>query len=208
MDCPYCHQPLAEATPVCPSCGFHGEALRKWLGEIPRLHAGLNDLAGVLDRGQQARIEAARRHFQHRFPQCDFHFVLGTFDPKVPLPVMAFALFNFGKVSAPNRQGGLNRDLLLVTDIEALRSHLAVGYGLEPFVPEARLVEMLEAAGPSLRDRDAVAAVQTILGKWTVLLADLLDGLRRQFGLPRSNEISVPPDMPLAQVRARRRNPY
>ena len=208
MDCPYCHHPLAESAAVCPSCGFHGEALRQWLGEIPRLQPGLNDLAGVLDRRQGARIESARRHFQHRFPQCDFHFVLGVFDPKVSLPVMAFALFNFGKVSTPNRQGGLNRDLLLVTDIGALRSHLAVGYGLEPFVPQARLVEVLEAASPSLRARDAAAAVEIVLGKWGALLAELMEGLRRQFGLARAGEISVPLDMPLANVRLRHRNPY
>ena len=208
MDCPYCHHSLAEATAVCPSCGFHGEALRQWLGEIPRLHAGLNDLAGVLDTRQADRIESARRHFQQRFPQCDFHFVLGSFDPKVPLPVMAFALFNFGKVSSPNRQGGLNRDLLLLTDIEALRSHLAVGYGLEPFVPPVRLAEVLGAAGPALRSRDAATAAEMVLEKWTAVLTQLLDGLRRQFGLPRSNEIAVPLDLPLVNVRQRRRNPY
>ena len=135
MDCPYCRHPLVETSAACPSCGFQAAALERWLGPAPHLSGGLNDLMGVLDKKQSARIEAARHHFVQRFPQCDFHFVLGGFDPQVPLAVMAFAFFNFSRLSAPNRNGGANRDLLLLTDSAAETSHLAVGYGLEPLVP-------------------------------------------------------------------------
>lgn len=205
LRCPYCHRPVTVQAASCSSCGFSADALVKWLGPLPGLQAGINDLTETLTKRDLRRMDRARSAFQRDFPQCDLHFILGRFDPEVPLPCLTFAFMNFGVPAADDRRGGANRGLLLTTDLRSARSRLDLAYGLEHLVGERDLRNCLNASVPTLRDGQFAHGFEVLVAAWSRVLRRVAERLPATFALPRRGEVQAGLDTRVARLASRRR---
>ena len=168
MRCPYCRSALAETAAECPSCRLTLERAGKLLGPVPRLEQGVADLAGVLPRGDAARIAKEISRLRWAFPQTEVHVLLHLFPREHPFELHVFWLFNCGRFSSEDQKGGENHAILLALDPEQGRSALMVGYGLEPFLGDEAMDHLLELAEPAW-----------IAGDWTRGILEVLGGLAR-----------------------------
>ncbi len=84
-------------------------------------------------------------------------------DARVPLGAHAFWLFNTGSLTAPQKSGGLCRLVLLVLDVKLTRAACMIGYGLEPYVPQAALDRVADAACPALKMGEPATAILAAL---------------------------------------------
>lgn len=173
MRCPYCNGPLLEDSEDCPSCRLNLGRVNTLLGPVPRFEPGISDDGPViLPRQKKAllrRIEKLRR----RFPQIRIQIICREFPTDHPLPLYLFWIFNNGNFGDATEKAGNNRLILITLDPYEGRSAMMVGYGLEPFVSDETLDEVLSLAEQPWRN-----------SQWADGLAVLLDGL--ELALERS----------------------
>ena len=174
--CPFCHTPLAETAPSCPRCTLDLQRTRALLGPVPRLSSsGLSDLTQSLTPADERAIHKATAAFHRRFPQCRILIVLSHFAPQFPLGVHLFWLFNTAGLSGQSSKHGHNRDILIGLDPGQKRSGLTVGYGLEPFLPQTALEQVLDSASPHFKADHIATGLTTLIAQ----LAQLMEGICR-----------------------------
>lgn len=143
MKCPRCVQPIHRAAESCPHCGFSiMDADATFGGENVRLRS-LTDSAGVLKRGDRARVEQAMGRISLFFPQIFVAVYTGTLSEVDNLRQFGFWLLNrsvFEDVSVdrPNKSG-----ILLTLDPETKAAGIVYGYLLDPFLRESDTFECL-----------------------------------------------------------------
>lgn len=168
MRCPYCRTRLTELALECPACRLTLDRATALLGPVPRLGQGVADLAGVLPKGDAAKISKAIGRLMWTFPQVSLHVLLHVFPEDHPFDLHVFWLFNCGGFSTEAQKAGENRSILLALDPALGRSALTVGYGLEPFLGDEALDHLLELAEPAWRN-----------GEWTRGILEVIAGLDR-----------------------------
>ena len=152
----------------CPACRLTLDRATALLGPIPRLEQGVADLAGVLAKGDAAKISKAISRLMWTFPQVNLHVLLHVFPEDHPFDLHVFWLFNCGGFSMESQKAGENRTILLALDPAKGRSALTVGYGLEPFLGDEALDHLLELAEPAW-----------IAGRWAPGILEVIAGLDR-----------------------------
>jgi uncharacterized membrane protein YgcG len=168
MRCPACQQPTTETATAC-VCGFSLGALDKLLGIPPALSDILSDPLNEFTRGERNRIEREVMRLERAFPQVQFAVVTCEVPENATLALYAFWLFNRGGISAAVERGSQNRLIMLALDPRRSEAVCMIGYGLEPFVGEARLISALHAAHPLLA-----------VDQWGKAVAAFLTELERQ----------------------------
>lgn len=182
MQCPACQAPALETAAAC-ACGFTMAALDKLLGIPPALQGTVTDLTSEFTRGEVRRIEREVERLERLFPQVQFSVVSAEVPANATLALYAFWLFNRGGLTAATERGSQNRLIMLALDPKAGRAACMIGYGLEPFIGEARLTAALHAAFPSLAADQPGKAVLGFLGEMERHLAECSSELNQVFGI-------------------------
>lgn len=192
MRCPYCRTRLTENAIECPACRLTLDRASALLGPVPRLGQGVADPAGVLPKGDAAKIAKAIGRLTWTFPQVSLHVLLHIFPEDHPFDLHVFWLFNSGGFSTESQKAGENRSILLAIDPALGRSALTVGYGLEPFLGDEALDHLLELAEPAWRN-----------GEWTRGILEVITGLDR---LLESAALEVAAGFGLSALATAKRN--
>lgn len=182
MRCPFCQNPCHEETAECSHCGFSLPKLDQYMGAMPNIKKGICDHYDALDGKSVKRIAAAVQRLEKRFPQVGFTVLIDNVKSEIPLHLYSFWIFNRSNICASVATGGVNRDVLLVIDVQGRRSSLMIGYGLEPFLSAQHLTEVIEAARAPMVAGDFGTAVIIVIEKMMDLLASLHSTLRRTYG--------------------------
>lgn len=182
MRCPACQQPATETTDEC-ACGFSLALLDKQLGIAPALHGAVNDTAQILVRREVRTINHEIERLERVFPQLRFVIVTCQVPDKATLPTYAFWLFNRSGITAATERGSQNRLVMLVLDASHAQAACMIGYGLEPFVSEARITSALNAALALLSVNQLGGAVLAFLTEMEKQLADCVNEMPGTFGI-------------------------
>ncbi len=184
MHCPYCHAPAFESQPQCTACGFSLDGVERLFGMMPAMQPGITDQADLLDaKGARKSVEAAMESLQTAFPQLKISVVTVRLQPHQPLAVYAFWVFNRSGICRELDKGGKSRDLLLTVDAANGRASLMIGYGLEPFVSEQALSEILAAGATAFGQGDWTAGIVDVIAHAEQALREIFSALPRIYGL-------------------------
>jgi hypothetical protein len=190
MRCPACKQPITETTDAC-ACGFSLPALDQFLGMVPVLGHGLNDLTATLSRGEGRGINRRMDELERRFPQLQFAVVLCSPPSPVPLNLYAFWLFNKSGLTSAVERGGKNRLVLLAIDPDDERLVTMIGYGLEPFIAEHRLTNALSIAGYTIPKHGLLAGIMGYLAHLELEMIEASRWLDQGFGIGQPSYVSL-----------------
>lgn len=153
MRCPYCRTALTELTSECPGCQLNLSRATALLGPVPRIENGVSDHCEAFTPKERKDLLQRVHALQERFPQVRLQVLCHHFPDTQPFPLYVFWIFNMGGISRDPEKAGHNRTILLVLDPLGHKSALTVGYGLEPFLTEAALDQVLELASPAWTDQ-------------------------------------------------------
>ena len=199
MHCPFCQAPAFEAIAQCTSCGFSLDRVEAFFGTMPRLEAGVSDLAGLFRPRDARRIADASARLHERFPQVTCSIVTTSLKPSQPLTAYAFWLFNCGGIFCDMQRGSKSRGILLALDAANARASLMIGYGLEPFVSQQDLREIIDAGAPHFAREFWVDGIVTVLAAATSRLSEIVARVGETYGLEMASvqdqesiEVAVP----------------
>jgi uncharacterized membrane protein YgcG len=159
------------------------ERVGAYFGVMPRLNAGISDLAGLFRPRDARRIHDATARLHDRFPQVTLSIVTTTLEPTQPLTAYAFWIFNRGGICVDLARGGKSRDILITLDSANARASLMIGYGLEPFVSQATLQDIVNQGAPHFARDHWVDGIVTVADATTRALATVFASLEKTFGL-------------------------
>ena len=146
MNCPRCVQRIHRAADSCPHCGFTlADADRAFGDEEVHLRS-LTDAAGLLRRGERAKVELAMEKFSRRFPQLFVAVYTGSLGEVANIRQFGFWLLNRAAfedvpVEKPNEAG-----ILLTIDPESKAASITFGYLLDPYLDESDTFQCLSRA--------------------------------------------------------------
>jgi hypothetical protein len=182
MHCPFCQTPTQEDTLECNRCGFSLPKLDAIFGEAPQLKSRVTDDGELLSKDDQKRLATSMERFHQRYPQIGFHLWLGRVDEKVPLHLWMFWLFNRGNLPTRGGISAVNREIFLGIDTANKRAVAVTGYGLEPFLGNRHLAEILDKAQSELSQGAWRKATQTVLEQLSDTLTGLHAKMRTTYG--------------------------
>lgn len=147
-----------------------------WLGafgnpEIPQISRPVTDLAGVLGPAQES---IARDLVAHR-TRTGVQLAVLTVHSTEGVDIGDFAQETFDKWGGGT--AGRDDGALFVLAVNDRRSRLHLGYGLEPAIPDAVALRMLDALKPSLRTGDYAGATNHLVGQFTNFTASFRPGV-------------------------------
>lgn len=151
MKCPSCGAPLAEPAPQCPACKLHLRALDRKFGRVPHHQRYFTDRPRHLAPAEAERLERLLVLFEARFPQSRFSVFVAELPAGTAVGEYAFWLANRGRFNPRDPGAGDNYDLLLLIDLRGHAAALTAGYGLENYLSEQTLQEILARGETSLR---------------------------------------------------------
>ncbi len=183
MRCPFCSAPAYEGIGECPHCGFSLTKLDAIFGTVPRVTPGISDFASLFSDREKRKLQSALYHFHKRFPQVTLHIVTNRLRPGENLPAWAFWIFNRAGISRSVDVGGENRNALLCIDAENARAAIIVGYGLEPFVGEQHLQDVVASAANDYRGNRFFEGTQLAINSLDQVLSRICSGLDRTYGV-------------------------
>lgn len=146
MKCPRCVQRIHRGAGSCPHCGYSQlDADERFGAGVVSLRR-LTDTAGLLRKGERAKVEAALARFDEKFPQLFVAVYTGVLGEVSNLRQFGFWLLNraaFEDVPAdkPNEAG-----ILLTIDPESKGAGMVFGYLLDPFLEEGDTFDCLSRA--------------------------------------------------------------
>jgi uncharacterized membrane protein YgcG len=152
---------------------------------MPVFKAMVTDPERILSHRQAGKLRREIKHFVRLFPQLRFHVALMPVAREIPLAAYAFWSFNGANLCSSLYKGGLNFHLLLLMDSEHERVNLSVGYGLEPFLPEGMLREMVAPGAPLLAEGAYGEAALAIIEESSRRLYAQSEAIPAIFGLRR-----------------------
>ena len=184
MKCPFCSATVHEHLAKCQECGFTLLEVQRVFGVASTLEPGVTDFQEVLSKREVRSLRKRLGAFQHRFPQCRFSIVTQDHpSPRLPMLVFAFWLFNTSGLSRKIDKGGNNHDLLLVVDTNLGAAGMVVGYGLEPFVGQKQIGDMLAAGQQEFKESKWLPALEAIIDSAESHLAEICSGIDQIFGI-------------------------
>ena len=170
MRCPYCDTALKEDSPECPGCRLDLRRAARLLGPVPRIEPEICDSSGALTPVESKRLRRQIDKIADRFPQVRVQIIFRHFTDGHPIRLHAFWMFNLGALSSETEKHAANRRILLLVDPVAAEAALTVGYGLEPFVTDEELDDLLEMAEDGWRSKEWQAGALTLLDGLEALL--------------------------------------
>lgn len=182
MVCPACQQATHENAAEC-GCGFSLAALDKLLGIPPTLHTAVCDMVGELTGGETRRLTAVIERLERRFPQLKFAVVVCTPPENVTLALYTFWLFNRGGLASAVERGGTSRMVMLGIDPHAGKMACMIGYGLEPFIAQARITAAMNAAFAALVTDQTGKGVEAFFDEIERQFSEVATKLDQSFGL-------------------------
>lgn len=183
MRCPKCHEPIHENAAACPSCGFSLDALGSGFGKVPRLPERLNDSSRILRPHERRSLTCKINHFSRQFPQIRFAVALRNLDEDIDLAEYAFWVFNRSELCSDLEKGGLNFYMLLLIDFKHNRANLSIGYGLDPFISNQALTQMVGAGEEALAQGHYAAAISAILDESARVLHEISEAIPATYGI-------------------------
>lgn len=190
MRCPACQQAAEENAAEC-ACGFSLAALDKIMGIPPSLKSEVTDMVNELTGGEVRRITAEIHRLERRFPQANFAVVVCSPPEGATLATYLFWLFNRGGVGSAIERGGMSRLVMLGLDPVNGKAACMLGYGLEPFIAEARLTAALNAAFPSLATDQIGKGIEQFLSELERQMIEAASETQKAFGLGTTEFESV-----------------
>lgn len=186
LSCPYCRTTLTETTAVCPACQLSHAKTTKVMGPTPMLSRGVTDLTGLLTRNDLRVMTRATKSFEREFSRSQFNIVVKAFDQKLTLATGLFWLFNHSALGSTENSLEQNHDLMMAIDPSSGRAALIVGYGLEPFVEQSQLSEILAKAAPHFANGDFGQATAGVVAAVSLLLKEAASTAQIVFGIDNS----------------------
>ena len=163
MKCPSCAATLNTPLPECPFCGLTVDSLDIRFGALPRYLQFFTDRSSSLPLGGMAEIRTLLSLYARRFPQSRLCvFVL----PEVKNGTIAeyiFWLGNRGRFNPEDPFAGDNFDLLLGLDLKGRQAALMAGYGLEQYLSDEDLNEMLLQSAKQFQANDFIGGIRTCI---------------------------------------------
>ena len=163
MKCPSCATTLAAPEPRCPQCKLSLQRLDLKFGLVPRHSRYLSDRSQRLTLPEMQRLREELRLFEKKFPQILLSVLLTELPTNHPVHEYAFWMANRARFSSLEKTRSDNYDLLLVIDTASDMAALVAGYGLEPYVSEDDLQEVLQALARPLRAGDWAGGIHACL---------------------------------------------
>ena len=156
------------------------------MGPIPLLSSsGLTVLTRSLDSAGEQPILRRLRAFHQRFPQCRINVLFSRFPEEFPPATHLFWLFNSGRLSEAGHIRGSNHDILIGIDPARRTAGLIIGYGLEPFLNQSALDEILNSATPVFKEGKLGDGVIDIIDRLDRLMEDVCRELPAMLGLEK-----------------------
>lgn len=164
--CPDCQHSLPDGCPRCFHCGFSLETLDGFLGADEVILERIQDESACFSPEDLARLSAALRAWDDRFPG----YFAAVFAGRIPPPVNArtFGTWLLNRAAWPGVDLSRPNDcgLLLVLDPAGGELAAVTGYAMESWLPETMLASALHSALPHLGSsqwRKAILAVLSTL---------------------------------------------
>lgn len=179
MRCPYCKSAVETSPATCPRCGISLEKVIRFFGAVPPIIDGISDDAGVFTVHGKRRIKSAAVELAIRFPQTGFTVVTSALPKDTSIGVYAFWIFNEASVTRKVDRGSNNFGILLTLDPTYGRSSLMVGYGLEPYLSETDLDEIIAAAKPFFEMGKYASGVERVIDALRETLTGIVSDLNQ-----------------------------
>jgi len=127
----------------------------------PPLHSHyLTDRTGLLPLSELPKLRSQLELFEKKFPQSLFSVFITELPTGTLVTEYAFWLANRARFSPIEAIGPENLDLLLVIDPVAGAAAFTIGYGLEKYLHERDLEDVLAAAAPEFREGNLAGGIQ------------------------------------------------
>lgn len=185
MKCPACDHSLDAPAARCPVCKFSLQRLDTKFGLVPRHSRFLTDRSGRIAMNEMAQLRATLRLFEKKFPQILFSIFIDELGEETSVSEFAFWMANRARFNSLEKKAGNNFDMLLVIDLATPSAALTTGYGLEPYVQEEDLNEMLNALVLPLRDGRVADGIRALLDTLTRRLREVSKGASK----PKAKEM-------------------
>ena len=174
MRCPYCQNPLPTSdAPECPACRLTFPRTTALVGAAPRLSPIVADTTQTMGQADQARLKRRIQDLRQRFPQLAVQLVMHQFPQEHPFSMHVFWLFNIGAFASESRKGNDNHGILIVVDPLRGESAIIPGYGLEPYLKEEAMEQLLESGRPLWEKGQWTEGFLKVLGSLDKLLETL-----------------------------------
>jgi uncharacterized membrane protein YgcG len=184
-ECPKCGELTSQPLSHCGACGLSLEWLSRSLGSNLVSLEALTDAAHCLRAREKELLKHDLEAFQQAFPQVFLAVYVGVLPTSPSPPEIAFWLLNQAAFQPADATRLNERAALLVIDPVARSAGLTVGYGLEPFLPRAKLHAILRRIRTPLWHGEYVGAIQSAI--------KLVAGTLRKAGRRMSRQVEFPP---------------
>jgi uncharacterized membrane protein YgcG len=170
IKCPACAARLDMPAAICPKCKFSLPRLDTKFGTVPLHTSYLTDRAKSLTLEQLARLRESLQRFEVKFPQVLFSVFVTDLPDGSSIREFTFWLANRAHFSSVESAGAENFDLLLVIEPARRSAALTVGYGLEKYLTEDDLRDVLDFVEPPLLDNKLERAIRICIEQLTRVL--------------------------------------
>ena len=191
MKCPSCRTTVTPPAERCPSCKF---ALRKAdakFGRPPWHSRYLTDRTGRLLLSEMPKLRGELALFEKKFPQSLFSVFITELSPGASVTEYAFWLANRGRFSSIEAVGSANFDLLLVIDAVAGTAAFTVGYGLEKYLQEGDLEDILTAGAPAFREGDLAGGILICIDRTVQRMREISPQTKRENESEKSDDTAT-----------------
>ncbi len=142
-------------------------------GLIPAHSRFLTDRSGILALEDMEQLRAALRLFQKKFPQTLFSILITELQPGMSVAEYAFWLANRARFGGVDKALADNFNLLLVIDLIGNAAAFTIGYGLEPYIQESDLQDVLDELGTTIREHDLASGLRACIEFLTQRMREL-----------------------------------
>ncbi|MDQ6913164.1 MAG: TPM domain-containing protein [Verrucomicrobiota bacterium] len=132
-------------------------------GLVPAHSRFLTDRSGTLALEDMEQLRAMLRLFQKKFPQTLFSILITELESGMSVAEYAFWLANRAKFGGVDKALADNFNLLLLIDLAGNTAALTVGYGLEPYIQESDLQDVLDELARAMRSHDLAAGLRACI---------------------------------------------
>jgi len=157
--CPSCHAPATEIGRHCGFCGYSAEeAVKKFNFKPPALERFV-DAEGRLKASEKRRLSHRIDQLERKYPQITFYFVLMRLSVKTDSREFGYWLFN---ASYPQNEEDVRKrpyGILFLIDLENRLASVTVGYGLDPFLTDSNLQQIMHSLKAFLQKKRFFKAI-------------------------------------------------
>ena len=147
------------------------------------MFGGISDGSQIFSNSEAKKLSRLVQRNQRIFPQSRIHFVTRSFPQGVNRSTILFWVFNRAGLSQESAKQGQNRDLVFLIEPIRKQAVIMVKFGLEPFVPQQALDQVIERAQPYFSSRDFAEGIEVPTENVSELLKSISRDLNSTIGL-------------------------